>query len=287
MDWQTFAPFSIPLATLFGLLVGSFLNVVIYRTPIMMERSWTTFAKEHLSIPLTDEEQQPFNLIKPDSRCPKCAAPVKAWQNIPVISYLLLKGKCHHCHTPISKRYPLVELLTATLFATVAWQYGWNWFTLGGLVFTAFLLALTFIDADTQYLPDQLTLPLIWLGLLFNLNGAFIPLTSSVLGAVTGYMSLWLLCYLYKIATGKIGIGGGDFKLLAALGAWLGLSVLPVIIFAAALIGIISALVTRVSKGQPFAFGPSLAIAGWLVFVLNQPVHTAIEWWLHSSGFTG
>ncbi|KLT73061.1 methyltransferase [Neisseria arctica] len=287
MDWQTFAPFAIPLATLFGLLVGSFLNVVIYRTPIMMEQSWTTFAKEHLSIPLTDEERQPFNLIKPDSRCPKCASPVKAWQNIPVISYLLLKGKCHHCHTPISKRYPLVELLTAALFATVAWQYGWSWLTLGGLVFTAFLLALTFIDADTQYLPDQLTLPLIWLGLLFNLNGAFIPLTSSVLGAVTGYMSLWLLCYLYKIATGKIGIGGGDFKLLAALGAWLGLGVLPVIVFSAALIGIISALITRVSKGQPFAFGPSLAIAGWLVFIFNQPVHTAIEWWLRSSGFTG
>ena len=286
MDFNALAPFVIPLAALFGLLVGSFLNVVIYRVPVMMERGWTAFAKEHLGQPLSAEEQQPFNLIKPDSRCPQCQAPVRAWQNIPVISYLLLGGKCASCRTPISKRYPLVELLTATLFALVAWQYGWSIITLGGLLFTAMLIALTFIDADTQYLPDQITLPLVWLGLLFNLNGAFVPLSSAVLGAVFGYMSLWLLCYVYKLLTGKVGMGGGDFKLLAALGAWLGVGVLPVIVFIAALIGVLAAVLLRVAKGQQFAFGPSLAVAGWLVFIANEKVLAALGWWLRASGFS-
>ena len=260
--------------------------MVIYRVPVMMERSWTAFAKEHLGQPLSAEEQQPFNLIKPDSRCPQCQAPVRAWQNIPVLSYLLLGGKCASSRTPISKRYPLVELLTATLFALVAWQYGWSIITLGGLLFTAMLIALTFIDADTQYLPDQITLPLVWLGLLFNLNGAFVPLSSAVLGAVFGYMSLWLLCYVYKLLTGKVGMGGGDFKLLAALGAWLGVGVLPVIVFIAALIGVLAAVLLRVAKGQQFAFGPSLAVAGWLVFIANEKVLAALGWWLRASGFS-
>lgn len=282
---QELAPFAVPLAALFGLLTGSFLNVVIYRVPVMMERGWTVFAKEHLGLALTAEEQQPFNLIKPDSRCPKCHAPVQPWQNIPVVSYLLLGGKCGSCKTPISKRYPLVELLTGVLFAAVAWQYGWTVVTLGGVVLTAMLIALTFIDADTQYLPDQLTLPLVWLGLLFNLNGTFVPLTSAVLGAVCGYMSLWLLCYIYKLLTGKIGMGGGDFKLLAALGAWLGVGVLPVLVFMAALIGVVAALVMRVAKGQQFAFGPSLAVAGWLIFIANDKITAAVKWWLGASGF--
>ena len=145
---------------------------MIYRTPVMMERGWTQFAKEHLQLGLTEEERQPFNLLKPDSRCPKCHAPVRAWQNIPIVSYLMLGGKCGSCKTPISIRYPLVELLTGILFAAVAWQYGWSWTTLGGLILTAVLIALTFIDIDTQYLPDQLTLPLIWLGLLFKFVAA-------------------------------------------------------------------------------------------------------------------
>lgn len=283
--WNQLAPFVLPLTVIFGLLIGSFLNVVIYRVPVMMERGWTQFAKEHLNLPLTAEEEAPFTLSKPDSRCPKCHAPVKAWQNIPIVSYLLLGGKCSSCKTPISIRYPLVELLTGVLFGVVAWQYGWSWLTLGGLIFTAMLIALTFIDYDTQYLPDSLTLPLVWLGLLYNFNGAFTTLQSAVLGAVCGYMSLWLLCYVYKLLTGKIGMGGGDFKLLAALGAWLGVGVLPVLVFMAALIGIIGALVSRVGKGQQFAFGPSLAVAGWIIFIANEPIHQLIQWWLTKSGF--
>ncbi|MBF1292811.1 methyltransferase [Neisseria sp. HMSC03D10] len=282
---DTLAPFAIPLAVIVGLLIGSFLNVVIYRVPVMMERGWTQFAKEHLQLELTEEEQQPFNLMKPDSRCPKCYAPVKAWQNIPIVSYLMLGGKCGSCKTPISIRYPLIELLTGILFGVVAWQYGWTMAAFGGLILTALLIALTFIDADTQYLPDSLTLPLIWLGLLFNLNGTFVPLKSAVLGAVFGYMSLWLLCFIYKLLTGKIGMGNGDFKLLAALGAWLGIGILPVLVFMAALIGLIGAIIGRVAKGQYFAFGPSLAIAGWIILVVNEPVHRAVTWWLTKSGF--
>ena len=282
---DTLAPFAIPLSVIVGLLIGSFLNVVIYRVPVMMERGWTQFAKEHLQLELTEEEQQPFNLMKPDSRCPKCHAPVKAWQNIPIVSYLMLGGKCGSCKTPISIRYPLIELLTGILFGVVAWQYGWTMAAFGGLILTALLIALTFIDADTQYLPDSLTLPLIWLGLLFNLNGTFVPLKSAVLGAVFGYMSLWLLCFIYKLLTGKIGMGNGDFKLLAALGAWLGIGILPVLVFMAALIGLIGAIIGRVAKGQYFAFGPSLAIAGWIILVVNEPVHRAVTWWLTKSGF--
>ena len=282
---DTLTPFAIPLSVVVGLLIGSFLNVVIYRVPVMMERGWTQFAKEHLQLELTEEEQQPFNLMKPDSRCPKCHAPVKAWQNIPIVSYLMLGGKCGSCKTPISIRYPLIELLTGILFGVVAWQYGWTMAAFGGLILTALLIALTFIDADTQYLPDSLTLPLIWLGLLFNLNGTFVPLKSAVLGAVFGYMSLWLLCFIYKLLTGKIGMGNGDFKLLAALGAWLGIGILPVLVFMAALIGLIGAIIGRVAKGQYFAFGPSLAIAGWIILVVNEPVHRAVTWWLTKSGF--
>ena len=282
---DTLAPFAIPLSVVVGLLIGSFLNVVIYRVPVMMERGWTQFAKEHLQLELTEEEQQPFNLMKPDSRCPKCHAPVKAWQNIPIVSYLMLGGKCGSCKTPISIRYPLIELLTGILFGVVAWQYGWTMAAFGGLILTAILIALTFIDADTQYLPDSLTLPLIWLGLLFNLNGTFVPLKSAVLGAVFGYMSLWMLCFIYKLLTGKIGMGNGDFKLLAALGAWLGVGILPVLVFMAALIGLVGAIIGRIAKGQYFAFGPSLAIAGWIILVVNEPVHRAVIWWLTKSGF--
>ena len=155
MNWDVYAPFVVYLAALFGLLTGSFLNVVIYRVPVMMERGWTLFAKEHLQLELTEAEKQPLNLLKPDSRCQHCGTPIKPWQNIPVISYILLRGQCGSCQTPISIRYPAIELLTAVMFAVVAIVYGWSWLTLVGLVLTAFLIALTFIDADTQYLPDQ------------------------------------------------------------------------------------------------------------------------------------
>ena len=286
MDFQAFAPFVIPLAVIFGLLVGSFLNVVIYRLPVMMERGWTAFSKEHLNLPLSDEEKQPFNLLLLKSRCPQCHAGVKAWQNIPVVSYLLLGGRCGSCRTPISKRYPLVEILTAFLFGVVAWQYGWSLLTLGGLVFTAMLVALTFIDADTQYLPDSLTLPLIWLGLLFNYDGTFVSLQQAVLGAVCGYMSLWLLNYLHKLIRGMDGMGGGDFKLLAALGAWMGAGVLPVIVLVAAIVGVVAAVILKAAKSQPIAFGPCLAIAGWLTFAGYDKVMAGVHWWLRASGFS-
>ena len=279
-----YAPFAVPLALIFGLLVGSFLNVVIYRIPVMMEKGWTLFAKSHLDIPLTEEDQAVFNLSHPDSRCPKCGTGVKPWQNIPVISYLLLRGKCAGCHTPISLRYPMVEMLTAIMFGAVAWQYGWSWLTLGGVIFTAFLIALTFIDADTQYLPDQLTLPLVWLGLIYNFNGAFVSLQQAVAGAICGYMSLWLLNFVHKKLRGFDGMGGGDFKLLAALGAWLGAGVLPIVVFSAAFVGIAAALIMKVAKSQPIAFGPCLAIAGWLVFIANDQVKAGLNLWLNSAG---
>ena len=284
MDFQAFAPFVIPLAVIFGLLVGSFLNVVIYRLPVMLEKQWQQAAKQHLQLPLTPEEQQPFNLMFPPSRCPKCGSSVKPWQNIPVISYLLLRGRCHHCQTPIVWRYPAVELLTGILFGLVAWRYGATAVTLGGLLLTAILVALTFIDADTQLLPDQLTLPLIWLGLLFNWQVGFVSLPQALLGAVCGYLSLWLLFHAFKLLTGKEGMGYGDFKLLAALGAWLGVATLPVIVFMAAMVGLVAALVMKAAKGQPIAFGPALAVAGWLVFFANEAILKGVHWWLTKSG---
>ncbi len=285
MNWDVYAPFVVYLAALFGLLTGSFLNVVIYRVPVMMERGWTLFAKEHLQLELTEVEKQPFNLLKPDSRCQHCGTPIKPWQNIPVISYILLRGQCGSCQTPISIRYPAIELLTAVMFAVVAIVYGWSWLTLTGLVLTAFLIALTFIDADTQYLPDQLTLPLIWLGLLANYAGGLVSLQQAVLGAVCGYMSLWLLNFVHKLWRGFDGMGAGDFKLLAALGAWLGAAVLPVIVFIAALVGVVAAVVLKAAKSQPIAFGPCLAIAGWLVWIGYDKVMMGIDAWLKASGF--
>lgn len=285
MNWDVYAPFVVYLAALFGLLTGSFLNVVIYRVPVMMERGWTLFAKEHLQLELTDAEKQPFNLLKPDSRCQHCGTPIKPWQNIPVISYILLRGQCGSCQTPISIRYPAIELLTAVMFAVVAIVYGWSWLTLTGLVLTAFLIVLTFIDADTQYLPDQLTLPLVWLGLLANYAGGLVSLQQAVLGAVCGYMSLWLLNFVHKLWRGFDGMGAGDFKLLAALGAWLGAAVLPVIVFIAALVGVVAAVVLKAAKSQPIAFGPCLAIAGWLVWIGYDKVMMGIDAWLKASGF--
>ena len=284
---ENYGSWVVHLSAVFGLLVGSFLNVVIYRLPVMMERESTLLAKEHLAIEPTEAERQPFSLTKPASRCPKCGHTVKPWQNIPVVSYLLLRGKCGHCRTPISMRYPAIEILTACMFAAVAVRYGWSWLTLVGLVFTAMLIALTFIDADTQYLPDELTLPLIWLGLLANYGGnGLVSLQQAVVGAVCGYMSLRLLNAAHKEVRGIDGMGGGDWKLLAALGAWLGAAVLPVVVFAAAIVGVVAALIMRVRQKQPMAFGPCLAVAGWLVFICYDKVSAGIRWWLHMSGLS-
>ena len=280
------------LALLLGLLVGSFLNVVIYRVPEGLNRNWKLQAKQMLDLPLEQGEGERFNILMPPSHCPSCKAAIKPWQNIPILSYVLLKGQCKHCHTAISLRYPLVELLTGLVFAVCAWKFGVTWTALAAMVFSAYLIAMIFIDADTQLLPDQLTLPLMWGGIVFHLAAYLLQadwgittLVDSLLGAIVGYMSLWSIFQLFKLVTGKEGMGYGDFKLLAALGAWLGISVLPIIIIMSAVVGLIFALIMKVAKNQPMPFGPYLAISGWIVLVFSQPISQFIQWWLTKSGF--
>ena len=275
--------FFVGFVVLLGLLVGSFLNVVIHRLPIMMEREWRTFCAEfgEQSAPVTDT----FNLITPRSRCPSCAGLVRAIDNIPLLSYLLLRGKCHHCGTRISPRYPIVEALTGVLSGYVAWRFGVSFATLGALLFCWALIALTFIDADTQLLPDQITQPLIWLGLLFNLGGVFTDIQTAIMGAVVGYLSLWSVYWLFKLVTGKEGMGYGDFKLLAAIGAWLGWQLLPVVILLSSLVGAIvgvSLIVfARHERSQPIPFGPYLAGGGVIALLWGQDLTQAYLNWLH------
>ena len=280
------------LALILGLLVGSFLNVVIYRVPEGLNRNWKLQAKQMLDLPLEQGEGERFNILMPPSHCPSCKAAIKPWQNIPILSYVLLKGQCKHCHIAISLRYPLVELLTGLVFAVCAWKFGATWTALAAMVFSAYLIAMIFIDADTQLLPDQLTLPLMWGGIVFHLAAYLLQadwgittLVDSLLGAIVGYMSLWSIFQLFKLVTGKEGMGYGDFKLLAALGAWLGISVLPIIIIMSAVVGLIFALIMKVAKNQPMPFGPYLAISGWIVLVFSQPISQFIQWWLTKSGF--
>ena len=280
------------LALILGLLVGSFLNVVIYRVPEGLNRNWKLQAKQMLDLPLEQSEGECFNILMPPSHCPSCKAAIKPWQNIPILSYVLLKGQCKHCHAAISLRYPLVELLTGLVFAVCAWKFGATWTALSAMVFSAYLIAMIFIDADTQLLPDQLTLPLMWGGIVFHLAAYLLQadwgittLVDSLLGAIVGYMSLWSIFQLFKLVTGKEGMGYGDFKLLAALGAWLGISVLPIIIIMSAVVGLIFALIMKVAKNQPMPFGPYLAISGWIVLVFSQPISQFIQWWLTKSGF--
>lgn len=262
-----------------GLLVGSFLNVVIYRLPIMLERNWREQCEE-LAGQAVPERTERFDLIAPRSACPACRQPIEAAHNIPVLSWLLLKGRCAACGAAISVRYPLVEALTGALSAAVAWKLGFGWPLLAALVFTWFLIAMTFIDIDHQLLPDDLTFPLLWGGLFIALwgpvGGSPIPvdLRSSVIGALAGYLSLWSVYHLFRLATGKEGMGHGDFKLFAALGAWLGWQMLlPVILIAAAVgavVGIAVLAVQRQGRGTPIAFGPFLAAAGWLMLMFGQ-----------------
>ena len=280
------------LAFVLGLLVGSFLNVVIYRVPEGLNRNWKLQAKQVLNMPLEQGEGERFNILMPPSHCPSCKTAIKPWQNIPILSYVLLKGQCKHCHTAISLRYPLVELLTGLVFAICAWKFGATWTALAAMVFSAYLIAMIFIDADTQLLPDQLTLPLMWGGIVFHLAAYLLQadwgittLVDSLLGAIVGYLSLWSIFQLFKLVTGKEGMGYGDFKLLAALGAWLGIGVLPIIIIMSALVGLIFAIIMKVAKNQPMPFGPYLAISGWLVLIFNQPIAQFVQWWLSKSGF--
>ena len=263
------------ILTLSGLLVGSFLNVVIYRLPIILNRQWRAQAEEYLADqnnPATDVEDKPasetpkFNLVVPRSACPHCGATVTALQNIPVLSYVFLRGKCASCKGKISPRYPLIELLTGATFAYSAYVFGPDALLLGALLFTGLLIAMSGIDLDHKLLPDQLTYVLLWSGLLFNLIGGFTNLSDAVIGAIAGYVSLWSVYWLFKLATGKEGMGYGDFKLFAALGAWLGWQMLPLIIILSAVSGLIigggAILLRKADKQIPF--GPYLAIAGWL-----------------------
>ena len=273
----------IGLILVLGLLVGSFLNVVIHRLPKIMEREWHAFCAELAEQPAPLGET--FNLLKPRSRCPSCAGPVRAIDNIPLLSYLFLRGKCHHCATPISLRYPIVEALTGVLSAYIAWRFGASWATAAALLFCWALIALTFIDADTQLLPDQITQPLIWIGLLVNLGGLFTDIESALIGTIAGYLTLWAVYWLFKLATGKEGMGYGDFKLLAAIGAWLGWSMLPVVIllssFVGAIVGISLIVFARHARSQPIPFGPYLAGGGVIALFWGQNLTQAYLAWLH------
>lgn len=262
------------LAIVLGLMVGSFLNVAIYRLPKMMEREWQAQFAELRGE--TIKPVEPFNLVIPRSRCPHCRHAVTALQNVPLLSFLLLKGKCAHCKHPISWRYPGIEILTAVLSALVAWRYGLTWTSLAALVFCWSLIALTFIDLDTQLLPDSITLPLVWAGLAVNLGGLFTTLSSAVIGAIAGYLALWSVYWLFKLATGKEGMGYGDFKLLAAIGAWLGWQTLPLVVLLSSLVGavvgIVLILAGRHSRGVPIPFGPYLACAGLIALFWGDQI---------------
>jgi leader peptidase (prepilin peptidase) / N-methyltransferase len=247
-----------------GLLVGSFLNVVIHRLPKMMEREWHANC---LDLQGKDVPEQPkYNLVVPRSSCPHCGHMIGALENIPVISYLFLRGRCKACKAAISIRYPLVEALTGALSLAVAVQYGYSPLTLFALVFVIALVALTFIDFDTQLLPDDITLPLLWLGLLINLNNGFTDITSAVVGAMAGYLVLWAVYWLFKLVTGKEGMGYGDFKLLAAIGAWFGWQLLPAVIMLSSVVGSVIGIGLILFKGKTrqtaIPFGPFLALGG-------------------------
>jgi len=270
--------------TIFGLVFGSFLNVVIHRLPLMMERDWQAQCAEFAaqSAPSVGAVPQapslaPLSLLAPRSRCPHCGRQIRAVENIPILSYLLLKGRCKGCGQSISLRYPLIEAVTALLFGYAAWRYGTTLATLGALTFIAALIALTCIDFDTQLLPDDITLPLIWAGLLLNLNGTFAPLPSAVIGAAAGYLALWSIYWLFKLATGKEGMGYGDFKLLAAIGAWLGWQLLPVVILLSSLVGAVVGIalmvLTRHGRDVPIPFGPYLAAAGLIALFWGKQIN--------------
>jgi len=265
------------VATLAGLLIGSFLNVVIHRLPRMMERDWAAQCAELRGEPAPATE--PLSLISPRSRCPKCSRQIGALENIPILSYLLLRGRCKGCGEMISLRYPVVEAATGLLFGLAAWKLGPGVAAVGAMVFVAAMVALTFIDFDTQLLPDDITLPLLWLGLLFNLWSTYSELSSAVIGAIAGYLSLWSVYWLFRLATGKEGMGYGDFKLLAAIGAWLGWQVLPLTIllssFVGALVGIALIVLARRGRNVPIPFGPYLAAAGVIALFWGKPLTSA------------
>lgn len=282
---STSLPWMTAVSALLGLLIGSFLNVVIYRLPLMLQREWRQQCCEylqldpaHIALPAPVPEHKVFNLARPGSHCTACSRQLSAWQNVPLLSYLILRGRCAHCHAPIHWRYPLIEVITAVLSALVAWRFGFSWTCLAALIFTWSLIAATVIDIDHQLLPDNITLPLLWLGLLLSItgHGTGVSTTDAVLGAVVGYLSLWTVYKIFKIITGREGMGYGDFKLLAAIGAWLGwqqlLSVIILSSLAGAIVGITLALVAGRDKNIPMSFGPYLATAGFIALVWGDNI---------------
>ena len=268
----------VALMVILGLLIGSFLNVVIYRLPIMMESEWRAQCHSLFGCP-DDPDKSPdetFNLVTPRSRCPHCLSMIKAIYNVPVFSYLLLEGKCKNCNNKISLRYPLVELLTGILTGFIAWHFGYNLQTMFAVILTWSLICLSMIDFDYQLLPDDITLPLLWLGLACNIFNLFTNIYSSLIGAMLGYGILWMIFISFKLVTGKEGMGYGDFKLLAMLGAWLGWEILPLIVLLSSMlgsiIGITLILTGKQGKNKPIPFGPYLAIAGWFALIFGHEI---------------
>ncbi|XOV90786.1 MAG: prepilin peptidase [Pseudomonadota bacterium] len=258
----------------FGLIVGSFLNVVIYRLPVMMEREWDEQAREILKLEAPPTATA-FNLMVPGSRCPGCGHAIRAWENIPVLSYVFLRGACSACQTPISIRYPLVELLTGGLSVLVIWRFGLTPAGLACCLLTFGLIAASLIDYDTQLIPDSITLPLLWLGLIVNSANLVAPFMDAFWGAVAGYLVLWVVYQVFKLVTGKEGMGFGDFKLLAMLGAWMGWQMLPLIILGSSLAGTIiggSLIALGRDRSHPIPFGPYLAIAGFVALIWGDTI---------------
>lgn len=268
----------ISLIALLGLMVGSFLNVVIYRLPEMLKRSWLQQCAE-LQGHQTSKTSPAFNLTSPRSACVYCGHKLNIWENIPVISYLLLRGRCSQCNARISFRYPAVEALTALMSGIVAWYYGYSLITIAALIFVWALITLTAIDLNTQLLPDDITLPLLWLGLLVNINNGFTDIQSAVIGAAVGYLSLWSIYWCFKLITGKEGMGFGDFKLLAAIGAWLGWSMLPLVILFSSLVGAIVGIgmivAAKLNKNIPIPFGPYLASGALIALFWGEKLNHA------------
>jgi len=279
---QSNATLLLSVCFVLGLFVGSFLNVVVYRLPLMMNSTWRRECREFLELDpqdsTKDETPQPFNLMVPRSACPSCNTMITAWQNIPVVSWLILRGKCGNCKHPISVEYPLVELLTAILSLAVAVKFGASIQLVFALLFTWALISLALIDFHTTLLPDSITLPLLWLGLLISLVPVFVNAPDAIVGAAAGYMILWIVFQTFKLITGKEGMGFGDFKLLAALGAWLGWAQLPLVILLSsltgAIIGIMMMVLFKHQRSQPIPFGPYLAIAGWIALMWGEQIVT-------------
>lgn len=283
--FQAYPPFFYFSVIIFSLVIGSFLNVVIHRLPIMLLRDWRRDCREFLSEKFPDDlvanlpaiTNTKYNLAEPRSACPHCGHKLSAWENIPVLSYLLLRGRCKACQSPISPRYPIVETVSAVLAYAAAWKFGVSYAFVFAALLSWVLICLTLIDIDYQYLPDQITLPFLWLGLVLNLNGVYTDLHSAIIGAVAGYLSLWSVYHVFKLITGKEGMGFGDFKLLAMLGAWLGWQLLPAIIILSSLIGSLVGILLIVlkhhEKGKPIPFGPYLAGAGWVVLLWGKDLN--------------